>query len=101
MDQTMLVLLGTIGILATAAAAHPRSHSVIWSALGVVVWTVFGLGATNVEIFAEGVTYVRTYESVAFVAAALIIVNIVILIWGSITLLKPKEDESDIDRGPV
>lgn len=101
MDQTTLAILAVLGMAATGVALRERSNEVVWGALGIVIWAVFGLGATNVEIFAQSTTYTRSYGSVAFVAVALVLVNIVITVWGSMTLIKPKEDESEVHRGPV
>lgn len=101
MDPLTLAIVAVIGILSTGAALPERSNEVVWAALGVVAWAVFGLGATNVEIYAQTTVYETSYGSLAFLAVALVLVNMVVLLWGTARLLKPKEDASEVHRGPV
>lgn len=101
MDVSSLVLLGALAAGVTGIGLIPSSNSAVWGALGVVIWAVFALGATHVEIFDGGTTYIRTYESIAIVGAALAALNIYIMLFGSVDLFRRAEAEEDMDRGPL
>lgn len=97
MDLTTLALLAVIGMALSGLALVPRSNGVVWATVALVVWSVFALGATNVEIFDAGVTHTRTYGSVALVGGVLALLNLYMMLLGTVDLFAPS-DEDETER---
>lgn len=100
MDTITLALVAGIAFATTVAALLPRTNEVVWGAISSLAWVVMGLGATNVEIFEGGSVYTRSYPAVAFIGAAFIVLNVVVVVFGTAYLLDPRDTTGE-QRPPV
>lgn len=100
MDTTTLALVAGIAFATTGAALHARTNEVVWGAISAFAWSVMALGATNVEIFEGGSVYTRSYPAVAFVGIGFIVLNVVIVVFGTAYLLDPRDSPAE-QRPPV
>lgn len=100
MDTITLAIVAGIAFATTGAALLPRTNEVVWGAISALSWTVMALGATNVEIFEGGNVYTRAYPAVAFIGIGFIVLNVVIVVFGTAYLLDPRDTDTTGEQRP-
>lgn len=108
MDQLTWLFLGSLAVATTAATLFTDVEDIVGGMLGTLLWSLWALGATNVELVRATdtglVTQTQTYPALALVGGGLAALSVLILLAGSTTLLDPRGadliDPPDRGRGP-
>ena len=91
----------------TAATLFTDVEDIVGGMLGAFLWSLWALGATNVELVRATdsglVTQTQSYPALALLGAGLAAMLVLILLTGATTLLDPREadliDPPDRGRG--
>lgn len=94
MDQLTWLFLGAFAVATTAATLFTDVEDIVGGMLGAVLWSLWALGATNVELVRATdtglVTQTESYPALALLGAGLAAVLVLILLTGATTLLDPR-----------
>ena len=87
MDQLTWFFIGGMGLASGAGIVLIADEvgDIVFGLLGALCWAMWGYGATNVEIYAEGAAsnpVTRSYPSLVFVAIGVVAVYASIAVWG-------------------
>jgi len=108
MDQLTWLFLGTVALAVTGATLFTDVEDIVGGMCGAVLWSLWALSATNVELVRASdtgiVTQTQTYPALALLGAGLAAVSVLILLTGATTLLDPRGadllDSPERGRGP-
>lgn len=92
MDQLTWLFIGTLATAATVGVFLTRLDEIITSLVGVLLWVIWGYGATNVEIVTEtGAIVQQQYPQLTFVAGGFGVMLLFTMLKGTAWALHPKE----------
>jgi len=108
MDQLTWLFLGAFAVATTGATLFTDVEDIVGGMCGAVLWSLWALGATNVELVratdTEIVTQTQSYPALALLGAGLAAVSVLLLLTGATTLLDPRGadlvDAPERGRGP-
>lgn len=93
MDQVTWLFVGGIALLTTTGVLITAVDEIVFGVGGIILWAIWGWGATNLEIITEsGAIVQRSYPELAIVALGLIVLNLVVVSEGKLAFLNPLDD---------
>jgi len=100
MDQTTWLLLAFLASTTTYVTLFRDVEDILGGIVGMFLWGLWALGATNVEIVRAGDTAILTqtesYPVLALFGAGMAAVMFLILLTGAATMLDPRGGNAEL-----
>lgn len=94
MNQVTWLFLGALAASCTGLTIRSQVDDILTGITGILLWSYWGLRATNVEIVRDGHPIItESYPGLAFFAAGMVGLHVLVLLLGAGQILDVRDRE--------